>query len=91
MNLENEVLFEKEIFFSISTEVVHMQTIQVADVCAKELDMIQKADQRILNLGLAGSWSDISDFEHMMYTNEKENVVAINYLKNRAADRKEPV
>jgi hypothetical protein len=45
MNLENEVLFEKEIFFSISTEVVHMQTIQVADVCAKELDMIQKADQ----------------------------------------------
>jgi hypothetical protein len=90
MNLENEVLFEKEIFFSISTEVVHMQTMQVADVCAKKLDTTQKVDQQTPNLDLSGSWSDIGDFGHMMYTDEKENAIAINYLKNRAADRKEP-
>ncbi|MCI12370.1 hypothetical protein A2U01_0033474, partial [Trifolium medium] len=42
------------------------------------------------SLGLVGSRSGIGDSGHRMYTNEKENAAAINYLKNRAADREEP-
>jgi uncharacterized membrane-anchored protein YjiN (DUF445 family) len=29
----------------------------------------------------------VCDFGHKMYTDEEENTSAINYLKNRAADR----
>ncbi|WJX92675.1 hypothetical protein P8452_74282 [Trifolium repens] len=90
MNLTNEVLFEKEIFTNISTGVVHVQTMQVANVHAKELDRTQKLNQQTSNLGLACSWSDIGDSGHMMYIDEKENEAAINHLKNRAADRDEP-
>ncbi|MCI21002.1 hypothetical protein A2U01_0042166, partial [Trifolium medium] len=47
---------------------------QVEDVRAKELATTPKVDQQTLNLGFVGSWSGIGDFDHMMYTDEEENV-----------------
>jgi hypothetical protein len=73
-----------------ASRVVHVQLVQVEDVCPKELDRTQTVNQQTPNLGLVGSWSDIGNFGHRMYTDEEENATTINYLKNRAAEREEP-
>jgi hypothetical protein len=73
-----------------ASRVVHVQLVQVEDVCPKELDRTQTVNQQTPNLGLVGSWSDIGNFGHRMYTDEEENAAAINYLKNRATEREEP-
>jgi hypothetical protein len=75
---------------SEASGVVHVQLVQVEDVCPKELDRTQKVNQQTPNLGHVGSWSDIGNFGHRMYTDEEENATTINYLKNRAAEREEP-
>ncbi|PNX73207.1 hypothetical protein L195_g029106 [Trifolium pratense] len=66
----NKVFVEK--FPSISTTVVHVELVQVEDARAKELDITQRVDwQHSPKLGIVGSWNDIGDFRHRMYTERK--------------------
>jgi hypothetical protein len=71
-------------------ERILVQPVQVEDVHVIYLAMKQSVDQQTPILGFVGSSRDIGDFGHRMYTYEEENAAAINYLKNRAADREEP-